>query len=191
MWGRGVAAQDYKIIIYNFPCCPSHLLSHLWELCFCLFFISSLMSSTDRGRIECNHLCVLVFLCFVVFPLQVSLETVIPWSTLQCWCLSFVSPPNRLKPWRQTSTAGGWISGEEQPVGNEAVQSTVTSRANRTFPKIKQICQTQYLCCFILPGSFPGHSAVSCQCQHFRWWGCLNFTVPRLAFTGLCEGLRD
>lgn len=43
---------------------------------------------------------------------QVRWGTAAPWSTLLSLCLSFVSVPNRARPWKRTSSAGGWTSGK-------------------------------------------------------------------------------
>lgn len=43
---------------------------------------------------------------------QVSWETATRWSTLPGWFPSFGSVPSRARPWRPTSSAGGWSSGE-------------------------------------------------------------------------------
>lgn len=42
---------------------------------------------------------------------QVSWATATPWTTPPSWCQSFASAPNRARPWRPTSSAGGWTSG--------------------------------------------------------------------------------
>lgn len=47
---------------------------------------------------------------------QVSWATATLWTTPPSWCQSFASAPNRAKPWRPTSSAGGWTSGRlERP----------------------------------------------------------------------------
>lgn len=55
---------------------------------------------------------VLYWCVFVCIFIQASWETAIPWSTLLSWCRSFVLLLNRARPWRRTSSADGWTSGE-------------------------------------------------------------------------------
>lgn len=43
---------------------------------------------------------------------QVKWGTAAPWSTLRSLCPSFGSVPNRARPWKRTSSADGWNSGE-------------------------------------------------------------------------------
>lgn len=43
---------------------------------------------------------------------QVKWGTAAPWSTLRSLCPSFGSVPNRARPWKRTSLADGWNSGE-------------------------------------------------------------------------------
>lgn len=67
-------------------------------------------------------------------------ETAIPWSTLLSWCLSFVSVPNRARPWRQTSLAGGWSSGEFK-VHHEVQENGTFSSTVHQLPQSSSYCE--------------------------------------------------
>lgn len=74
-----------------------------------------------------------------------SWETVILWSTLLNWCLSFVSLPNRARPWRRTSSAGGWGLGEKKiyhlfSVRPEAFEVAKMGHSHHPKPRTQSTC---------------------------------------------------
>lgn len=134
-------------------------------------------------------------------PVQASWETATPWSTLPSWCLSFASVPNRARPWRQTSSAGGWSSGK--------FESHFRSENNRYHTCVAaSVHPTLFI---FLTKRTTGHksklfsrkwsrSSTAFMLQPFPFCkGPLNFTLPLLFFllclcfspTGLYGGLRD